>query len=1208
MTNVSTLLHLAAKMVAQQKRRARTIMLCIVLLAVLLSVSIAVIVDRNARPDSSAFAHSEVPSASVVVPNGDVNAIATDGTTTYIGGTRTTQVGEYTGSGVPVDLVSAAPIEPYPLFDSIVYAVASDGAGGWYVGGDFTYVGGVDRSNLAHVLADGSVDPDWNPSTDFPVKEITLSGSNVYIGGDFSVVAGQTRFGLAALDATTGALTSWDPNPSGFIAVTDIVVDGVSVYVAGTFTSIGGVARNGLAEILATTGAITSWDPAPNTTQQGALVVTPTLVYVGGGFTNIGGAARATLAAIDRTTALATSWNPTTNGMITSLDLEGTTIYVGGSFTAAGGSARRGLAAISTTTDLATAWDPAGASTLQVSQLEVLGSSVYVANTAVTPVTIGGQSRFGLSAIDTTTGLATSWNPKAGKNVNDFAIAGDELFMGGEQVNVGATDKTGVIGIDNATGALTGLSAEVNASATILALALDGTTLYVGGTFTSIGGQLRNRIAAIDLTTGLVTGWNPNANGPVRSLAVTDTVVYAGSGFGLGQQFTSIGGQSRNRIAALDKTTGLATTWNPNSDNRVDTIVATDAVVYVGGNFTTIGGASRNRLAALDSTTGLATSWNPAPTKTVGTPSIASLILDGSSLFVGGLFDGVGGSSRANLASVDTSTGLATSWNPGASDQVRALAIKDESIYVAGSFLTIAGQPLVSLAQLDKTTGTATAWNPWTRASQSNFFALSSTDTLLSVGGGMPAYREMRPFFAQYVFSTTQFSVANSTVSESDGTDTIQISLSAPDPGTVTVAYAVTGGTAINGTDFALADGTATFAPGQTTVNIPFTVAADTLLENSEDFVVTLSDPSIEADLGSPTQHTVTITNVEPTATPTPGDTVTRISGATPRELAINVSKENFPTTGSAAAGIIATEDRIVDALVSVPLASVTQSTLLLTSPGHVPAEVIAELERALGPSPSKTVYIAGGTDAISQTVEDQLRALGYVVARFAGEDRNHTAALIADEIVARNPAPTTEVFLSENRSFADVLGGGSAAGHLSDTGVARPILLVERASASFDTTTHDFLAELTSLELVTIIGGPLAVDPAIATALDAIESVDQVTRLEGADRYATNIALNRAVFNAPTSIMVTNGTQLALPGAIVASSSSGIGFFGALLAGTIGARLDAPTLITTPDALPVGTRQYIQENASTLVQAIIIGTTEDVSADIEADLKTLIQ
>ena len=117
------------------------------------------------------------------------------------------------------------------------------------------------------------------------------------------------------------------------------------------------------------------------------------------------------------------------------------------------------------------------------------------------------------------------------------------------------------------------------ANGLVNAMTRSGDILYVGGEFTSIGGQTRNRIAAVDLSTGTVTSWDPNASNTVCTLVVSGSTVYAGG------QFTSIGGQTRNRIAALDATTGNATSWNPNANGAVYTFAVSGSTVYVGGAF-----------------------------------------------------------------------------------------------------------------------------------------------------------------------------------------------------------------------------------------------------------------------------------------------------------------------------------------------------------------------------------------------------------------------------------------------------------------------------------------------------------------------------------------------------------------------------------------------------------------------------------------------
>jgi hypothetical protein len=98
-------------------------------------------------------------------------------------------------------------------------------------------------------------------------------------------------------------------------------------------------------------------------------------------------------------------------------------------------------------------------------------------------------------------------------------------------------------------------------------LAVSGTTVCAGGGFTSIGGQNRSHIAALDAGTGLATPWNPGANGAVECLAVSGATVYAGG------SFTSIGGRSRSGIAAIgpaDATAPTVQVLSPNGGSPHD--------------------------------------------------------------------------------------------------------------------------------------------------------------------------------------------------------------------------------------------------------------------------------------------------------------------------------------------------------------------------------------------------------------------------------------------------------------------------------------------------------------------------------------------------------------------------------------------------------------------------------------------------------------
>lgn len=107
------------------------------------------------------------------------------------------------------------------------------------------------------------------------------------------------------------------------------------------------------------------------------------------------------------------------------------------------------------------------------------------------------------------------------------------------------------------------------------------------------------------------------------------------------------------------------------------------------------------------------------------------------------------------------------------------------------------------------------------------------------------------------------FNSASSSANENVGTTTIPVSLSHPAPQTITVNYAVTGGTATGGgVDYTLANGTLTFNVGDTTQNINVTINNDSLAETNETIIITLSSPT-NATLGAIVNHTLTILDDE---------------------------------------------------------------------------------------------------------------------------------------------------------------------------------------------------------------------------------------------------------------------------------------------------------------------------------------------------------
>jgi large repetitive protein len=175
-------------------------------------------------------------------------------------------------------------------------------------------------------------------------------------------------------------------------------------------------------------------------------------------------------------------------------------------------------------------------------------------------------------------------------------------------------------------------------------------------------------------------------------------------------------------------------------------------VVYAGGTFSdalppgtaagsTTGEVARTFVAAFNSTTGaLLSSLDPTITYsgTNAHPGVYAMALspDGSTLYVGGIFDHVDGVARTDLAAFNTATGALTSWAPSTGAQVRAIAVSPNgsSIYIGGAFGALDGNIRHFAAAVNNTSG---ALLPWAPVMDSSVYALAVTpdDSQVLLGG-----------------------------------------------------------------------------------------------------------------------------------------------------------------------------------------------------------------------------------------------------------------------------------------------------------------------------------------------------------------------------------------------------------------------------------------------------------------------------------------
>jgi putative cell wall-binding protein len=241
-----------------------------------------------------------------------------------------------------------------------------------------------------------------------------------------------------------------------------------------------------------------------------------------------------------------------------------------------------------------------------------------------------------------------------------------------------------------------------------------------------------------------------------------------------------------------------------------------------------------------------------------------------------------------------------------------------------------------------------------------------------------------------------------------------------------------------------------------------------------------------------------------------------------------------FAPTGEAGSVVLARSDSFADALAGSPLAVDTFGCLLLTPSTGLDPATLAEMQRVL--EPGGTVYLLGGTAALSPAVESAVAGAGFTPLRLAGTDRYETAIAVATQGLG---SPST-VMLATGLNFPDALAAGAAAG---PRGAA--ILLTQGSTMPASVATYLQQHPPTSTYA---IGGPAA-----AAAPSAVPIV-------GTDRYDTAVKIATTFFSLVDVVGVASGVNF--PDALAGGAAMGIA--------------DQPLLLTDPASLPAVVSSYL--------------------------------
>jgi len=428
---------------------------------------------------------------------------------------------------------------------------------------------GEDRSEVLAALAGFGVVDGQTPAPDrrdvlraagLGITVLALPGAAAAVSAE---LAGQEAFALSS-----GAVSSLNPSASSFVTALLVQSDG-KIVLGGAFTSVSGTPRSRIARLHPNGQLDANFNPSASSNVLALALHSDGRIVLGGQFTSVGGTTRNRLARVHPNGTVDESLDQDLESNVSAIAIQNVGseehIVVGGVFVNVGTTRVKRLIRVRPDNTRDPVWDNIGG------QLEVRSLAVDEEGGVI----VGGvfQNIFNEANVLLTRGGVFRVTP-------DSTVDTDFAFLAPNVANTAPTFST------------------------VDAVAIDQQgRILIGGRFqTSFanGGPARSFLARINADGTPDEDFAPVLNGNVASIAIqSDGRAVVGGGF------TSIDGQTRNRIARLHADTAgqsfLDTTFDPNASGMVSALaVQSNGRIVLGGSFTTVGGETRNRIARLD--------------------------------------------------------------------------------------------------------------------------------------------------------------------------------------------------------------------------------------------------------------------------------------------------------------------------------------------------------------------------------------------------------------------------------------------------------------------------------------------------------------------------------------------------------------------------------------------------------------------------------
>lgn len=255
-----------------------------------------------------------------------------------------------------------------------------------------------------------------------------------------------------------------------------------------------------------------------------------------------------------------------------------------------------------------------------------------------------------------------------------------------------------------------------------------------------------------------------------------------------------------------------------------------------------------------------------------------------------------------------------------------------------------------------------------------------------------------------------------------------------------------------------------------------------------------------------------------------------RLCGNNRVDTAIEIAKKTFENNISNA--ILADAENYPDALAGSVLAYKLDAPILLVGNNAADQEkVISYLKDNM--DPSGTVYILGGTGAVSSSMEEKVSKAGFSkINRLGGKDRYETDVKIAEELGVSSGTP---VVLISGENYPDALSISSPAALKQ-----YPLFLVNKNSIP-----DAIMKEISAINpsSIYIIGLDGTISTAVEDQAAKTLSIDKanIIRIGGKDRFETSIETAKYFDLTGNIICVATGKGFAdaLAGSIYAAKNN---------------------------------------------------------------------